>query len=150
MKSLHDRKIVFSLFGLVLGRLKNARVLIPIRDALDEMLVRESFFSDAPFLWIGVTLKYGIKNDLHFVFERINKKYGDLPITLELDMQILQWADQHNLDLLRDIFMIAGLEAVIQVGKKYKLPVEAFVQERAKYDTIPNTIEECEGYKNSF
>lgn len=55
---------------------------------------------------------------------------------------------KNNLNLLHDIYMIAALEALLQVCKKYKLPMDVIEIERAKYGNIPNTIEECEGYFN--
>lgn len=97
-------------------------------------------------MWVGLIYRYGTKNDLKVEFKRIDKKYGDLPVAVELDMKILMWADKHNLQLLHDIFMIAALEALIQVCDKYKLPKEIIVQERQKYGSIPNTVEECEAY----
>lgn len=77
------------------------------------------------------------------------QKGGDLPIALELDFNIIKWADQNNLDLLKDIFMIAALEALLQVCEKCKLPKESISAQRAKYGSIPNTIEKCEKYENT-
>jgi hypothetical protein len=132
--------------ALVKGRIKNGLNSMP--DEEIELLLRENpFLEAAPFTWIALIYRYGIKNNLQVDFQRINKKDGDLPIALELDMNILKWADQHNLDLLKDIFMVAALEALLQVCDKYKLPKEAIVAERAKYRNIPNIIEECEKYE---
>lgn len=146
-----DRRIGFSGIALVLGRLKNAgKILTDLQKALTLFLKVHGYFKDTPFLWVGLTFLYGIKNNLSLEFEKINKKYGDLGVALELDMEILQWADKNNLDLLHDIFMIAALEALIQVGVKYKLPIDVFIQERSKYGNIPNTIEECEVYSSKI
>jgi hypothetical protein len=98
-------------------------------------------------LWLNFNFLYGIKNDLKARYSRIHKQYGDLPVSVELDMKILMWADKNNLQLLHDIFMIAALEALIQVCDKYKLPKEVIIEERQKYGQIPNTVEECENYK---
>ena len=48
---------------------------------------------------------------------------------------------------MHDIFMIAALEALIQVCYKYKLEKDVLLQERSKYGAIPNSIEECEAYQ---
>jgi hypothetical protein len=146
MQPKHDRKMVFGMVDLVKGRVRNDRVCIPVREFLEKLIVNTGFLKEAAFLWIGVIFRYGIKNDLKAEFQRINKKYGDLSIALELDMEILQWADRNNLDLLRDIFMIASLEALLHIGKKYKLPTQIFETERAKYGNIPDTLEACESY----
>ena len=148
MQSLHDRKFVPGATALVKGRVKNGLRLMP-QDIVESIILKSSILEQAPFLWISLSYRYGIKNDLKVIFQGINKKYGDLDIALELDMEILQWADKNNLDLLHDIFMIAALEALIQVGEKYKLPTETFKNERSKYGNIPNTIEECESYKKA-
>lgn len=144
-----DRRIGFIGIALVKGRVKNDfKIWKEIRQSLEIIIRENNFFQNTPFLWILLVFRYGIKNDLKLEFQRVNKKYGDLGTALELDMRILQWADQHNLDLLHDIFMIAALEALIQVAQKYKLPDEVFLEERSKYENIPNTIEECEIYKS--
>ncbi|KJV92575.1 Imm39 family immunity protein [Rickettsia bellii] len=100
-----------------------------------------------PFKWVGLLYLYGTKNLLIPKYERINKKYGDLPIEIELKMEILEWADQNNLELLYDIFMIGALEALMHVGKKYKLPTHLLEEECSKYGNIPETIEECISYQ---
>jgi len=85
------------------------------------------------------------KTILNLDFQSID---GEIPIALELDLPILQWADQSNVVLLHDMFMIATQEALLQVCDKYKLPKGMIVEERSKYGNIPNTInKECEIYR---
>ncbi len=133
--------------ALVKGRLKNDKLTSEVKKYLDDLIQSKNFMEkEIPFSWIGLIYRYGSKNDLNLDFQRIDKKDGELPIALELDMQILQWADQSNLDLLHDIFMIAALEALLQVCDKYKLAKEVIAEERSKYGNIPNTIKECEMY----
>jgi hypothetical protein len=142
-----DRRIGFLGIALVFGRLKNTgKAWDAIEIPLDHLLRSNDYFKGAPFLYVQLAFRYGIKNNLNLEFERINKQYGALPVALELDMEILQWADKNNLELLQDIFMIASLEALIQVAKKYKLPLEPLLEERSQYGDIPSTIEECEKY----
>lgn len=64
-------------------------------------------------------------------------------------MEILEWADQNNLKLLYDIFMIGALEAFRAVARKYKIPDHILKSERIKYGYIPETIEECKQYSQS-
>ena len=102
-----DRRIGFIAVSLVLGKIKNDfKVWKEIRQFLESIIRENNFLKNTPFLWILLAFRYGIKNDLKLEFQRINRQYGDLGTALELDMKILQWADQHNLDLLHDIFMI--------------------------------------------
>jgi len=140
-----DRRISCGGTALVKGRLRNhGKLWNKIFDeTLDAIIRQHDLFKNMPFLWIDLSYRYGIKNDLKLHFMRIDKSYGMLPIALELDMEVLQWADQNNLNLLHDIFMIAALEALLQVAQKYKLPMELFLAERVKYGSIPNTVEEC-------
>ena len=111
---------------------------------IEKLLKQSNFFEKVPFWWIGFIYRYGIKNKLVPDYKRISKKYGDLPIAIELRADILSWADQNNVHLLEDIFMVGALEALIHVGHKYKLPTEALEKEREKYNDIPETVEECE------
>ena len=144
-----DRRFGVIEVALVFGEVKNSKPIINHRDYINSFLKNHSVFESSNFSWVSLAYRLGIKNDLKVKFGRISKAYGDLPIALELDMEILMWADQHNLDLLYDIYMIAGLEALLQVAKKYKLPTEALLEERKKFGTIPNTIEECKAYVSS-
>lgn len=143
MQSKHNRKFVPGSVDLIQGRVRNGINLMP-QDEIEQILIESGILKDAPFLWVGMLYLYGTKLDLKAKFKSISKKYGDLDISVELDMKILQWADQNNLKLLKDIFMIAALEGLIQICKKYKLPDARFKEERLKYGTIPETVEECE------
>ncbi|HCU07235.1 MAG TPA: hypothetical protein DIC42_06650 [Holosporales bacterium] len=150
---MHDpfnRKIGFIGIALVKGRLYNdMQSWKTIKIVLTKLLEDNHYFQTDKFLWIGMDFRYGTENNLKVEFSRINKTYGDLCVAIELDMAILQWADKNNLTLLHDIFMIATLEALLQVCDKYKLPKDAIIEERKKYSQIPNTIEECQCYGNS-
>lgn len=147
---MHDpfnRRISIGSVALVKERLKNDMLYRkPIKPYLDTFLKNKGYFRTDRFLWVGLIFRYGIKNNLKVEFQRIDKKYGDLPISVELNIKILEWADKNNLTLLHDIFMIATLEALLQVCDKYKLPKDAILEERKKYSQIPNTIEECQIY----
>ncbi len=146
-----DRRVSCGGVALVMGRLRNDGKMWKkvFNETLDAIIRKNDLFKGQPFLWVSVMYRYGIKNDLKVEFKRLtklDKAYGVLRVALELDMEILMWADQNNLDLLHDIFMIAALEALLQVCDKYKLPKEVLIAEREKYGNIPNTIEECENY----
>lgn len=142
----HNRKYVPGAVDLVKGRVKNDFKVVE-QDKIEKLLIDSNFFENMPFKWIGLLYLYGTKNSLIPKYERISKKHGDLPIEIELKMEILEWADQNNLELLYDIFMIGALEALIHVGKKYKLPIHLLEAERSKYGNIPEAIEECQTYQ---
>ena len=80
-------------------------------------------------------------------YDKIDKKDGELPIAVEMKMDILQW-DSNDIELLKDLYMIAGIGALIDVCKKYKLQgAEFFEAERSKYRPFPESVEELESTK---
>lgn len=113
-----------------------------LRSVTNHMYDRNLFPQDK-FVRIGVLFLYGIKTDLKPRYDRIDKKYKDLPISIELDTEILRWADTYDLELMKEIFMIATCEGVLDVLRKYKLPTKPVEEVRARYTTIPLTIDEC-------
>ncbi len=143
-----DRRLSFCAVALVKGRIYNGfKCWDKIKIDIDIFLKKTGYFPTDKFLYVQLLYRYGIKNDLKVEFKRIGKQYGDLPIAVELNMEILMWADKNNIDLLHDIFMIAALEALIQVCDKYKLDKHIILDERKKHGEIPNTIEECLNYR---
>lgn len=124
------------------ANIKNDRP-INLRPITDYMYDRFLFPQDK-FDWIHLRFGYGIKTDLKPHYRRIDKKYKDLPISIELDTEIMRWADTYDLELMKEIFMIAICEGVLDVLRKYKLPTQPVENLRSQYTTIPLTIEECE------
>lgn len=145
----HNRKFVQSWIDMIKVRFRNLQH-VQIRDSIEQLIINSNILEQAPFKWIGISYRHGIENNFKVRFQGINKKYGDLGIAIELDTEILKWADDHNVALLSDLYRIAALEALIQVMKKYKLPSEAFEGERAKYPSYPNTIEEVEAMASAY
>jgi hypothetical protein len=141
----HQKKYIPGAMLLVPGRVKNSAKTMP-QYSIEELIIKSSFLEKAPFSWISLSYSFGLNNNLKVKYHAIDKEIGDILISVELDIKILQWADIHNLDLLHDIFMMAALEALIQLGKKYKLPTGLLTEERKKYSEIPSTIEECKNY----
>lgn len=140
----HNRKFVPGIVALVKERLKNEHHIIGIQDEIEKIIIDSHFLDNAPFKWVGLMYRYGLKNKLKPEYDRIDKKDGELPIAVELNTRILQWADDHDLQLFKDIFMIAALETLLDVGKQYNLPIDLIKQEREKYGDIPSAIEELE------
>ena len=145
----HAKKYVPGAMSLVVGRVKNSARSMP-QHSIEELIINSNFLAKAPFSWVHLSYRYGSQNNLDVLYQGIDKEFGDILIAIELDIKILQWADLNNLDLLHDIFMIAALEALMQLGDKYKLPTELFAEERKKYSKIPSIIEECENYIRLF
>jgi hypothetical protein len=120
----HDRKLVLGAVALVKARVRNDMpAMAQIRDELEPLLVASGWFPNAPFRWVSLMIRYGLKTSHHPQFERISKKHGDLPIAVEVDTT-------HLLEIHTDPFLLkAFLKAItihclIAVGKKYKLPTQ--------------------------
>ena len=140
----HNRKFVPGYIFYVRGHLMNIKKTACIHNDLEKIVVESGMLENAPFKWIGLMYRFGTKNILKPSYMRVSKKDGELPLAVEIKFEILRWADHYNVPFLIEIFMIAGLEALLHVCDKYKLPKEYIAQERAKYGTIPETIEELE------
>jgi hypothetical protein len=141
----HNRKYVPGGVALVEGRIVHG-IFFADQDMVEKLVVDSGMLDKAPFRWIGLIYRYGDQHKLLPEYKKISKNWGDLPIAIEFKMEILEWADQNNIKLLYDIYMIGALEAIIHVGKKYNLPIELIEAERAKYGNMPETIAECENY----
>ncbi len=141
----HQKKYIPGAMSVVAGRVKNSARTIP-QHSIEDLILKSNFLEKAPFSRVNLSYRYGAKNDLKVLYNPIDMEIGDILISIELDIKILQWADLYNLDLLHDIFMIGALESLTQLGKKYKLPTQLFIDERKKYSKIPSSIEECENY----
>lgn len=125
----HNRKLVISDVALVKGRFRNIGPAIDsIRDELEALIVDSKFLDKAPFRWVGLIVRLGLKDHWMPEYEKINAKHGDLPIAIEVDMQGLVNADP---EVIRVRFREATLEALLHVGHKYSLPVDALVAARS-------------------
>ena len=126
----HDRKLGLS--GIALTQQKNNRhdtkALTAVRDALGKALVEAKYFDAVPFSWVTIAIRYGLKNDDIPVYQGINKKYGDLPLAIEIDTHELIGA---SFDDLRLIFEVAALRALIHAGRKFNRPT-SLLDERLK------------------
>ncbi len=116
----HNRKLVLGGVSLVKIRLRHTgSALASVGAELENVLIEENFFQDAPFRWIGLILRYGIKNDSEPQYDKIDKNDGELPIAIEVDMNPLVNAD---LVTLLPVFRQRCLIALIHVANKYGLP----------------------------
>lgn len=133
-------RLVFGGVDLVGTSMQNdGKVMRQIKEDNLQFFNSSGYFDNAPFLWIGMTIRYGLKNDRTTDFDgRISKKYGDISLAKELDMRVLTTADEHDVSMLKDFFEIAALDAMIDAGKKYKLNTEALEERRAQLGQIPD------------
>lgn len=90
-----------------------------VRDELEKLIVESGYLQNAPFEWVTISLRYGLKNELVPHYESINKEYRDLPLAIELDVRELANYDRPELEAA---FERAVLRALIHAAEKFKLP----------------------------
>jgi len=124
----HNRKLVIGGAALVKVRLKNTGpAMVNVCDELEKVLAASEFFANAPFRWISLIIRYGLKNEFDPVYQRINKTHGDLPISVEVDTHPLLGAD---IETMKAVFRRATIEALLHVAQKYKLPAKPLEEYR--------------------
>lgn len=120
MTKTHNRKL--GLLGAAMTTTRLPRFTIEIgtkvRDEVEGMMLASGFLDGAPFEWVTVSLRYGLKNDDEPKFEPVNKRYGDLPLAIELDTRELAVASREEMKLA---FEVATLKALISAGRKFDL-----------------------------
>ena len=78
-------------------------------------------------------VRYDLKNDDKPSYQSVNKKHGDLPLSIEVGTHELIDASFEELKL---IFKGAVLKALIHTGKKFERPTEPLEQVLAKVGLI--------------
>ena len=127
----HGRKLGLLGTSLTKARLNKhgAKALSLIRGDLEQVLVGSGFLDDAPFSWVTVSIRYGLKNEDVPHYEKINKRYGDLPLAIEVDTHELINA---TLEELTVKIKVAVLKALIHAGRKYERPTDQLEAEVVK------------------
>jgi hypothetical protein len=122
----HNRKLAVSAADLVANLRLRIRDDIAagseVRDELEEALISTHYLNNAPFNWVGLTWRYGLKNEEVPQYQGIDKSDGELALAIELDAHELREADR---DEFKRLLSIATLKALIHAGKKYELPTQA-------------------------
>ncbi len=125
IKKKHNRKLGLCAADMVKNlRLKvrdELTVMGKVRDDLEREVINSDYLVNAPFEWLTISLRFGLKNEDKPHYQKINKSYGDLPLAIELDAHELRVADESELQVL---LTVATLKALIHAGNKYDLPVQ--------------------------
>ena len=118
----HNRKL--GLIGTALTKARNPKgdvqALSAVRDEIEQVLIDTDFCVDAPFSWVTIAIRFGLKKEDVPHYQGVNKKYGDLPLAIEVPVEEMLVA---SLPELKNIFKEAALKALIHAGEKYKLPI---------------------------
>ena len=132
----HNRKLALSGISLTRARLHrdSGKALDHVRNELERLLIESGYLRGAPFVWVGLSIRYGLTTEEKPHFQRIDQKDGELPLAIEVDTHELLGASFDNLICC---FRRATLIALIHAGNKYQRPVTAFETELA---TMPQRL----------
>ena len=128
----HQRKIVLGGVSLTKTRINrhSSEAAEQFMNETEKVIIASDFLKEAPFKWISLIFYYGTKNDAIPKYKTINKKYKDLPVSIELDTNILY---KSELNSLIKIYKNAVLKVLIDIGNKYNLPNDKVFLEYNKY-----------------
>jgi hypothetical protein len=126
----HNRKLVLGGVALVKARLKNVgQAMVRVCDELEPALITSGWFPAAPFRAVSLIIRFGLQTESEPHFQRISKKYGDLPIAIEVDTHHL--LDIHTEpERLKAFFKRVTIDCLLSVGRRYDLPTEKLEHER--------------------
>lgn len=101
--------------------------------SIEKLLLASGFLHGAPFWWVTIHVRYGLKNDPAPEIEAINKEFGDLPLVLEVDVRdIFEMTDE----TFAAFFEMTLLRALLHAGLRYGRPV-AELERRMEQLTKP-------------
>lgn len=118
----HKNIVGIGLVSLTTKRLnKNSQLALKeIMNEINSSLETAGFFKSAPFDWINLIIRLGCKNDARPMIGKISRKYGDLAVSIEIDVLTEQISDYF---VFRSMLFNATLLSVVEVGQKYDLPI---------------------------
>jgi len=134
----HGTKLGLLGVSLTMNRLpKNAGLALKtVSRELEPVLARTHFFENKPFSWITLAIRFGTRDDIAPRYNRINKKYGDLPISIEIDTQRIAGK---GLQELVCVFRDTAALALIHVGQKYGCATTALIELQCRPDSKPES-----------
>ncbi|MBP6865885.1 MAG: immunity protein 39 [Candidatus Didemnitutus sp.] len=120
----HTRKLGLLGVALVKARLPKtvSAALDAVRDEVEAVMISSGFLTGAPFAWVTIAVRYGLKNEEAPHFGRVNRKFGDLPLSIEVDTHQLQHAD---LSQARTVVRQAVVRALLAAAARYDRPSDA-------------------------
>lgn len=98
----HGRKL--GLCGVALTAARNPRddvkALGEVRYELEQVVVNSGYLDGATFSWVTVAIRFGVKDEAEPHYQRISRKYGDLPLAIEITTAKIQHAPLPQLKML--------------------------------------------------
>jgi len=122
-KPPHNRKLGLCGVSLTKARLpkNDDEAANLIRDEIESIIIKSGYLDGAQFSWVTIAIRYGLKNEEKPHYQQISKKYGDLPLAIEVDTHEMLGA---SLKELKQIYSRAVLLALTHAGRKYNQPIE--------------------------
>lgn len=110
--------------SLTMARLrgnKDMRAAGAVREEIEQEMISSSYLDNAPFDFIGLTIRYGLKYDEKPHFLGLDQKTLCCEYAIEVDVNDMLETDY---DGLVAIFRKAALIALVYAGKKYDLKTD--------------------------
>jgi hypothetical protein len=134
---LHNRKIVLGAVSLTTKspNTHDLEVMGETMNEIEQLMVADKFLENAQFQWISLVFRYGIHDETVPRYQRVSKKYGDLPLSIEVENDRIRLLPK---DALRDAFLLTTLKVLLHVADKYKLSAGAIA---TRYHQLANTTQ---------
>lgn len=120
----HNRKLVLSGIALTKARIPpkpNAAAANRVRDELEQEIIQSGYLENAPFRWVGLSIRYGLVDELEPRYDKIDTADDELPLAIEIDVHRLLGVSE---DEMAAVYRKATLTALVHAGERYGLPVE--------------------------
>lgn len=120
----HNRRLVLGGVALTKARIhprRNAAAINKVRDDLEQEVIQSNYLEGAPFLWIGLIIRYGLVDKMEPKYYSIDLKDGELPLAIEIDTHRLLNATEEE---MAAVYRKATLIALVHAGEKYGLKVD--------------------------
>ncbi len=105
--------------------LKDLEVATKVQGDVEKEMIQSGYLEGAPFDFVSLMIRYGLKYDTEPEIQKISKRYCDLPLAIEVDVRDMLGA---NHDQLYRMFRKATLIALIAGGQEYSLKIDRLVE----------------------
>lgn len=120
MSTTHSRRLGLS--GVALTKARNnpfdIQVLTAVRNEVEAVLDKSGYLVGAPFSWVTIAVRYGLMDADAPVYQPISKKYGDLPLAIEVDTNRMVGADLACLTgVFKRVVLLALVHGWVDAGR---------------------------------
>ena len=93
-------------------------IVVQLTYDIGPILDSVNFFEHTPFNWITIMIHLGSKNSAQPEQGRISKRYGDLPLTIEVDVEDMLLLPQAK---LCEVMYNCVVRCILSVAQTYEL-----------------------------